>query len=113
MSYFLVRLNNLQFFLKRGQNLASQAPGQSIEGIKPKEVSFKEVVRNQKAGGLARAFGASNAGESVEKVGFQGPISNISKGELDLISNAFLRREQNIQQRRSQPGRSNLFFGRS
>ena len=105
---------DVQTFLSRGGSLASRRQSQpDIGAFKPQEKTLTTTTETATAGGIAKAFGAKDTGTKTTQSGFLGEFSDISKGELDLISGAFLRRTQNIQQRRRQPGRTNLFFGRS
>lgn len=86
------REEDVNLFLQRGATLASRkkTPGQA---------SIGEVA--------PRAVDRFIPKESKDRV------TNLSKEKIASLASAFKQREQNIAQRRAQPGRSSLFMGRA
>jgi len=91
---------DVNLFLRRGANLASRqkAPGQE---------SISEYSPREKTSRIAKI-----GGKEVSRFGFKGKFSDMSQEQLAGLATSFKQREQNIAQRRAQPGRSSLFMGR-
>ena len=105
---------DVNLFLKRGSALASRRAGaQSIGTVKPGEKTFTETTQKVTAGAGAEFFGASKDQRVESTSGFMGKFSTMSKEQIESLASTFKQREQNIAQRRAQPGRSSLFMGRA
>ena len=109
-------------FLNRGNQLANPqatrglqaGSSNTIGAFKPPELSRTTTTSTNRAGGLAKFFGASDSGTSVNTTGFLGEFAKgVTSEQLDSLTNTFLQRQRSIRQRRAQPGRAALFLARS
>lgn len=98
--------SDVNLFLKRGASLASRRAGDPSIST---ETPGREVRPERGAAGTGSQFAGSPTGGTS----FLGKFSTMSKEQIETLAATFKQREQNISQRRLQPGRSSLFMGRA
>lgn len=94
-------------FMIAGNNLANPMfRGFNIKDMKP---SQKTYTRTEGVTGKRNLFDRREVFN--RESGFMGEFSNVSQSEIDQLTNMFMSRQRQLEQKRLAPGRSALFLG--